>query len=266
MSKSIKTYEEAINAGYGQGNRENYKPCKTVQNFSSIGRSHRVKGHVSKRLHHLFSDLELCTFLLLDWNQNVTDIREHYPLNPSEIKSICSRYRIKQASIEYFPFTISIDFLVDFGNFMVAIDTLYSESLNKSHIIEQLEIKRRYWEERNTEFKFITEKEIPSTVLKNIQWLYAEKNNLEITTHLIGNAVDIMKEILNFPNTSLIIFCKHMDQIQKLDLGSTLSLFRKLFAVRLLEFNLRISYLDLQLSDISASDLLNSENTINGTY
>ena len=81
VAKIIKNYEELVTAGYGQGHGRDYKPCKTVQNFSSIGRSHRVQGRVSKRLHHLFSDLELSTFLLLDWNQNVTDIREHYPLD-----------------------------------------------------------------------------------------------------------------------------------------------------------------------------------------
>ena len=65
MAKIIKNYEELVKEGYGQGHGRDYKPCKTVQNFSSIGRSHRVQGRVSKRLHHLFSDLELSTFYCL---------------------------------------------------------------------------------------------------------------------------------------------------------------------------------------------------------
>lgn len=96
MTKIIKNYEELVKEGYCQGHGRDYKPCKTVHNFSSIGRSHRVQGRVSQRLHHLFSDLELSTFLLLDWNQNVTDIREHYLLDIYDLNSICSRFRMKK--------------------------------------------------------------------------------------------------------------------------------------------------------------------------
>ncbi|MDP1315561.1 TnsA endonuclease N-terminal domain-containing protein [Acinetobacter lwoffii] len=266
MAKIIKNYEELITQGYGQGHGRDYKPCKTVHNFSSIGRSHRVQGRVSKRLHHFFSDLELSTFLLLDWNQNVTDIREHYPLDIYDLNSICSRYQIKKVSIDYIPFTLSSDFLVNFGNFPIALETLYSKDLNKAHIIESLEIKRRYWEEEhNTPFKLITEKDIPITVLDNIKWMYVEKNDLEITNHLADQAIYFMKEISHYPQSSLISFCKHIDQTQKADIGATLALFRKLFALRLLQFNLETPYLELKLSNIHISNLLQNENTAHAT-
>lgn len=266
MAKIIKNYEELVKEGYGQGHGRDYKPCKTVQNFSSIGRSHRVQGRVSKRLHHLFSDLELSTFLLLDWNHNVTDIREHYPLDIYDLNSICSRFRMKKVSVDYLPFTLSSDFLVDFGKFSIALDTLYSKDLNKAHIIESLEIKRRYWEEEhNTPFKLITEKDIPATVLENIKWLYVEKNDLEITNHMIDQAVYFMEEISQYPQSSLISFCNHTDQTQKMGIGTTLALFRKIFALRILQFNLEISYLELKLSDIHASNLLQNENTVHAT-
>ena len=40
----------------------------TVRDLSSLGRSHRVYGHKTKRTHHLLSDLELAIFLILEWN------------------------------------------------------------------------------------------------------------------------------------------------------------------------------------------------------
>ena len=40
MTKIIKNYEELVKEGYGQGHGRDYKSCKTVHNFSSIGRSH----------------------------------------------------------------------------------------------------------------------------------------------------------------------------------------------------------------------------------
>ncbi len=267
MEKVTNNYEELVAEGYGQGHGRNYKPCKTVQNFSSIGRSHRVQGRVSGRLHHLFSDLELSTFLLLDWNQNVTDIREHYPLNIKDLNSICSRYQMKRVSIDYIPYTLSSDFLVDFGNFSIALETLYSKDLNKPSIIELLEIKRRYWEEEhNTPFKIITEKDIPRTVLENIEWLYVEKNDLEISKNLIDTAIYLLTEIKQYPQSSLIQFCKHADQVERREIGTTLALFRKIFALRLFEFNLEIDYRRLMLSDILASNLIENENKVHATY
>lgn len=267
MRTTIQNYEQLRAEGYGQGHGRDYKLCLTVHNFSSFGRSHRVQGRVTQRLHHLFSDLELSTFLLLDWNQNVTDIREHYPLNLNDLNAICSRYKLKKVSFNYFPFTLLSDFLVDFGKFRIALDTLYSKDLNDAYKIESLEIKRRYWEEEhNIPFKLITEKDIPITVLENIKWLYVEKNDLEITNQLIGQAIFFMEEISKYPESTLISFCKYIDQTEQLDIGTTLACFRKLFALRVLQFDLEISYLQLKLPEIYASNLLENENTFHATY
>lgn len=54
-----------IKEGRGQGFGNNYKPWLTIRDVSLEGRSHRVFGHKSQRTHHLLSDLELSTFLLL---------------------------------------------------------------------------------------------------------------------------------------------------------------------------------------------------------
>lgn len=174
---------------------------------------------------------------------------------------------MKKVSVDYLPFTLSSDFLVDFGKFSIAFDTLYSKDLNKAHIIESLEIKRRYWEEEhNTPFKIITEKDIPTTVLENIKWLYVEKNDLEITNYMMDQAIYLMEEISKYPQSSLITFCNHTDQTQKKHIGTTLALFRKIFALRILQFNLEISYLELKLPDIHASNLLQNENTVDATH
>ena len=39
-----------------------------------------------------------------------------------------------------------------------------------------------------------------------------------------------MEEISQYPQSSLIQFCKHSDQTQKMGIGATLALFRKLFS------------------------------------
>jgi len=79
-SNSTAKNERWIKEGRGQGRNQNYKPWLTVRDLPSEGRSHRVFGHKSQRTHHLFSDLELATFLLLEWHSDTEEIREQFPL------------------------------------------------------------------------------------------------------------------------------------------------------------------------------------------
>jgi hypothetical protein len=69
-----------IKEGRGQGFGNNYKPWITIRDVSSEGRSHRVFGHKSQRIHHLLSDLELSAFLLLEWHSTTIDIFQSFLL------------------------------------------------------------------------------------------------------------------------------------------------------------------------------------------
>ncbi len=87
---------------------------------------------------------------------------------------------------------------------------------------------------------------------------------------MIDQAVYFMEEISQYPQSSLITFCKHIRPNSKTGYRNDVALFRKLFALRILQFNLEISYLELKLSDIHASNLLQNENRsmqlINSVY
>ncbi|VTX67395.1 Transposon Tn7 transposition protein TnsA [Acinetobacter junii] len=83
-----------IKEGRGQGFGNSYKPWLTIRDVSSEGRSHRVFGHKSQRTHHLLSDLELSTFLLLEWHSTTIDIREQYPLDLEQTLEIAKTIRI----------------------------------------------------------------------------------------------------------------------------------------------------------------------------
>ena len=77
---SEKQQEKWIKEGRGSGEGSLYKPWITVRDIPSSGRSHRVYEYKSKRTHHLLSDLELAIFLLFEWNERISDIREQFPL------------------------------------------------------------------------------------------------------------------------------------------------------------------------------------------
>lgn len=74
--------EQRIKAGRGQGRGREYKPWLDVHDVPSLGKSTRVRGWTTGRVHHLLSLGEERYFYLLDWSEIVVDIREQYPLLP----------------------------------------------------------------------------------------------------------------------------------------------------------------------------------------
>jgi hypothetical protein len=73
-------YQRFLNEGRGQGTGADYKPWLTINDYPSMGRVSRVLGWKTGRVHHLFTDIQTRYFYLLDWSDQVTDIRECFPL------------------------------------------------------------------------------------------------------------------------------------------------------------------------------------------
>ena len=70
-----------IKEGCGQGIGSAYNPWLTVRDVPFEGHLHRIFGYLTHRVHHLSSDLELATFLLLQWPESTLDITEQFPLD-----------------------------------------------------------------------------------------------------------------------------------------------------------------------------------------
>ncbi|MBJ7542584.1 hypothetical protein [Rhodomicrobium udaipurense] len=75
------------------GTSARYSPWLTVQDVPSSGRSHRLHGLTTGRLHHLLSDIECGLFYLADWSDTVTDIREQFPLKRDATQHRCATRR-----------------------------------------------------------------------------------------------------------------------------------------------------------------------------
>ena len=69
-----------INEGRGQGLGKDYIPWIKIQHFPSNGRVSRIKSWKTGRVHHFLSDLETKYFYYLEWQDDVIDIREQFPL------------------------------------------------------------------------------------------------------------------------------------------------------------------------------------------
>jgi hypothetical protein len=99
--------------GRGQGEGKDYTPYINIHDFSSHGLVHRVKGLTTGRLHHLFSNGEYAAFMEFDWEKNIVDIREQYPLDRFETFEIANKKKIKHPRCnDGSPSVLTTDFLL----------------------------------------------------------------------------------------------------------------------------------------------------------
>ncbi|MDR1754230.1 MAG: TnsA endonuclease N-terminal domain-containing protein [Eubacterium sp.] len=172
-------FNKYISEGRGQGSGAAYKPWIHIQDFPSLGMVSRVSGATTGRTHHLMSNLELALFYLLDWSDDVMDIREQYPLvDLSQAIEIA-----ENANIRYpydpksgFPYVLTSDFYIDTNQGLMVMSVKPSAELGKSRVREKLEVERRYWSIRGVQWSIMIENEINRTKANNIEWLAQAKD------------------------------------------------------------------------------------------
>lgn len=254
---SIIQQQKWIKDGRGQGELSSYKPWLTVRDLASRGRSHRIYGHKTKRTHHLLSDLELAIFLILEWNPLIQDIREQFPLRIEQTEEIAQAASITHPAIRGVKQIMSTDFYVlssDAQKPRFAIQAKYQKDIEDTRTIEKLELERRYWQSRGIPWQIITEQEIPKIVFNNIKWLYPvikEEDHIQ----LYDNIEFYVQQFRKHPNLSLIHLAKKIDSSYDLEIGTSLSELRMLFAQRYFKFDLNLNYKDLKCTNIQLGDM-----------
>ncbi|HYH22514.1 MAG TPA: TnsA endonuclease N-terminal domain-containing protein [Azospirillum sp.] len=120
MARRRYSFDEAKIARYhkegrGKGHGAEYVPWIKVGDVPSRGRSHRLNGVKTGRLHHLLSDNEANLFRLLDWCDDVTDIREQFPLDREATRRIAEQLGIRHPhdTVTQTPLVMTTDVLVD---------------------------------------------------------------------------------------------------------------------------------------------------------
>lgn len=167
-----------LREGRGEGTGGNYKPWLTIQDVPSRGRSVRPTGWKTGRVHHLLSDIEADAFYLLDWESDVLDIREQFPLDREKTRRIASEMGVThpsdvQAKVDI---VMTTDLLVDArssgGKSTLAIAVKNSTDLDDARTVEKLEVERRYWEERETGWVIVTELDMNPARVANVRWVH----------------------------------------------------------------------------------------------
>lgn len=192
-----------IKEGRGQGIGSSYKPWLYIQDVPSLGRSHRVKGHKTTRVHHLLSDLELRYFVILDLATGVIDIREQYPLlNLDETKMIAESLGVKHPqdpdSGDFIVMTT--DFLItrrENGQEILSARTIkYAQDLESERVIEKLEIERVYWKHKGVGWSVITERDIHPVASKTCAFLHKYYDGVTGITELSAEGLLEVRERL----------------------------------------------------------------------
>lgn len=176
---------------YGGKNymKRDYESSVKIQDFSSNGRVSRILGRKTGRIHHLLSDLETKVFYILDFDKNVVDIKEHYPLeNPRDLiidsDIDWKKFNDRKTGKEY---TITTTFLVTLANNKeVAISCKNKSQLYKSSTQLKLEIERRYWNIKGISWCIITNENISNIKVNNIKWLQLGESLIEIDSELVN--------------------------------------------------------------------------------
>ncbi|AZZ95349.1 heteromeric transposase endonuclease subunit TnsA [Hahella sp. KA22] len=242
-----------IKEGRGKGTGKDYKPWLTVRDVPSEGRSHRLFGHLTHRTHHLLSDLELATFLLVQWRDLTTDIREQFPLDLAITQRLCNEAGVRHPIQNGVPQFMSSDFLVstsDKSNPQFVLQVKASSALEDPRTIEKLEIERRYWWEKEVPWYLVTEKDIPRVVFTNIDWFYslqAPDFSLEDESRFFEFYSVHLKQN---PRLTIIDLCKQLDAAYSLELGESLYQLRSLLARRYFHFDITIPFNKLRCNDM----------------
>lgn len=253
---SQRQIDARIKEGRGLGSGAEYKPFITTKDVSSLGRSHRLLGSKSRRLHHLLSDLELAIFLLLDWSPHVLDIREQFPLRVEDSARIAEELGINHARYQGVPQVLSSDFLVDFSNAerpVMAFQAKYSIDLEKPGVIERLMLEARYWHEKDIPWSLITEREIPRTVFTNIEWLYPAQVDTDVNDSELLRYYDLFCCEFNAHNERTIIaVAQGIDVAYDMEAGHALYWLKRLLARRYFLFDIGVAYRELRSCDLVA--------------
>jgi hypothetical protein len=194
------------------------------------------------------SDLERDFFLVYDWDENVTDIREQYPLLPREdTQTIAQEFGIKHPTDPHSrePIVMSTDFLVTVmtpeGEKNKAIDVKLSTALTSKRTLEKLKIARIYWKSAGIPWCVVTERERDIVAASNIRLLrqHHTLRQSNIEPSIIATVLDVLTQRLCREQAPLRKIASESDAQFNLEHGTCLSFAFHLMAARKIPIDIR---------------------------
>lgn len=166
-----------VKEGRGQGQGKDYKPWLTIADVASVGRHSRPYSPKTQRHHELLSDIENGVFHLYNWSDEVTDIREQFPLDRVVTQRIAKDMGIRHPtdSKTGCEIVMTTDFLISVTqegrSFELARSVKHAEAFDRRTLDKQ-EIERRYWQAQGTDWGIITSHQLPEPFVTNVRWAH----------------------------------------------------------------------------------------------
>ena len=236
--------------GYGKGSGPEYKPWLEVTDLSSLGRSRRIYGLKTHRVHHTLSDVEYGLFLACEWSRSVVDIREQYPLDRGLTQTVASELKIRHPFYPgtQVPTVMTVDFLVtvvkDGAEHFMALNAKRDEESQDEVSLHKLEIQRTYFERLDTPHHLIYHSQIPQQKVKNLAWIrdaLVKEGEIEPSEGYYAALASRMGHELYAPvdtNATLADYCQAFDARHGLERGAGLRVARMLMQERALMVDL----------------------------
>lgn len=151
-----------------------YIPYILIQDVASMGRSTRRYGIKTGRQHDFLSDLERNFFMMLEFCDEVVDVREQFPLKLEETLLIADELGIKHPAnpVTKEAITMTSDFCITLKVGKLTQDiirtTKYKKELLDRRVIEKFTIEKTYWERRGIDWGIVTEEDVNKIYSQNI--------------------------------------------------------------------------------------------------
>lgn len=234
--------EGQIKEGRGQGVGKDYRPWIHVRDFSSLGKSSRLKSWKSGRTIQLVSGIETAFAYLLEWSDAVVDYYEQYPLLPLEetlelATALGIRHPIDGKTKE--PRVRTTDFLIqlrlDGDDQMRARSIKPADDLKVKSKVLGLELERRFWSPRQIDWAIVTERDLPSAMVKNIEWIHDARtldDHVDIAALPLEEILPLLRKAIDAGDLGLSHSCLAVDSRVGLEGGSCLFLVRHQLATK----------------------------------
>lgn len=243
--------DKMIKEGRGQGTGSEYKPWIRIQDVPSLGRSTRLKGIKTGRQHEFLSDMETNYFYLLEYAENVVDIREQFPLLPLEDTILIS----EELGIQHPQNPQTGEFIVMTTDFFITINSnnkLYEvartikakDELINRRILEKFEIERIYWQKRNIDWGIVTDNEIDKVIAHNISFVYSYNDIKNLDCFYQISKIELQDLVYEFikrvidNNRTIREICSQFDNDMSLEKGSGLSILKYLIINKIVSIDI----------------------------
>jgi hypothetical protein len=250
MGRTIKWTEkkiaEMVAEGYGLGTKESYKPWLNSDIVKSSGVTHDPYCEKIRRTVSLLSTVEESLYYALNWQTDIVDIREQYPLDRDLCRSMADRLGIAQVCYPdtRVPTVLTVDILVtrlrDGKEEVEAYNAKVTSEAEDPRSMEKLEIQRAVLAESGIPHHLVFDTDIPKQPIKNLRWIHSsQRNKIELEPYdgFLEEMRDALEPFLAqeiHSNTTLGELCKLFDSNRGVPRGTGIRAARMLMGKHVL--------------------------------